>query len=667
MIRGISDMLGGGLRRIERLVLGRAKSPTEAGIFQHVSLIAFFAWVGLGADGLSSSCYGPEEAYLALHGHVHLAIFLALATALTVAVIATSYSQIIQRFPSGGGGYIVATHLLTPGLGAVAGSALVVDYVLTIAVSTASGVDALLSFVSHAHSPLKLPLCLAMILILVMMNLRGVKESITILMPIFLVFVITHAILIFGSLVAHADGLPTVVGESVRGTRESISTLGFGATLFLFLRAYSLGAGSYTGIEAVSNGLAVLRQPRVRTGQRTMLYMAISLALTAGGVLVGYRLFDVRHQVGRTLNASLLHSFAGGWDAGHAIPWGTLFIGITLLAEGMLLFVAAQTGFLGGPRVMASMAVDRWVPNRFANLSSRLVTGNGVLFMGAAAVLVVLYTRAKVSQLVIMYSINVFITFSLAQLGMVRHWWRVRREQRGWGHKLAINGTGLILSLAILAVTVSLKFFQGGWLTVVITGGFVLIAYLVRRHYRRVGYAINLLNVTAQDAVLDVDAVEPSAGGRTVALFVNRYDGLGLHALSRVRRLFRKDLERLIFISVAQVDSDHFSSEAQVEQLRRERLLDLERYASLVRSEGLRSEVHWATATDVVAELERLALEVAGRNPDVIFAAGQLVFGHETVSTRLLHNEVAFALQRRLTFRGLSVLVLPVHVPELEG
>lgn len=667
MIRGVTDMLSGALRRIERLVLGRTKSPTEAGIFQHISLIAFFAWVGLGADGLSSSCYGPEEAYLALRGHVHLAIFLALATAITVAVIATSYSQIIQRFPSGGGGYIVATHLLTPGLGAIAGCALVVDYVLTIAVSTASGVDALLSFVSHANSPLKLPLCVAIIVILVMMNLRGVKESITILMPIFLVFVITHAVLIVGSFVTHAGALPAVMTESVRGTQESIGSIGFAATLFLFLRAYSLGAGSYTGIEAVSNGLAVLRQPRVRTGQRTMLYMAISLALTAGGVLVGYRLFDIQHEVGRTLNASLLASFAGGWDAGQAIPWGTLFIGLTLLAEGMLLFVAAQTGFVGGPRVMASMAVDRWVPNRFANLSSRLVTGNGVLFMGAVAVLVVLYTRARVSQLVIMYSINVFITFSLAQLGMVRHWWRVRSEERRWKHKMAINGTGLILSLAILVVTISLKFFQGGWLTVLITGAFVLVAFLVRRHYRRVGYAINLLNVTAQDAVLDADQAAQTKSGRTVALFVNRYDGMGLHALARVRTLFGSDLEKVIFISVAQVDTDHFNSAEQVEELRHERMLDLDRYVSLVKSEGLQGEIHWATATDVVAELERLAVEIAERDPNVLFVAGQLVFGHETISTRLLHNEVAFALQRRLTFRGLNVLVLPVRVPELEG
>ena len=505
-----------------------------------------------------------------------------------------------------------------------------------------------------------------MILILVMMNLRGVKESVTILMPIFIVFVVTHAVLIVGSLVNHADALPGLMHDSITGTRESIQEIGLWATLFIFLRAFSMGAGTYTGIEAVSNGLPVLREPRVRTGQRTMLYMAVSLALTAGGILVGYRLFGVEHQPGRTLNASLLHQFADGWNIG-AVPWGSLFIALTLLAEGTLLFVAAQTGFVDGPRVMASMAVDRWVPNRFANLSSRLVTGNGIVFMAVAAALVLVYSRAKVSHLVIMYSINVFITFTLSQLGMVRHWWHVRREQRGWRHKLAINGTGMMISLAILMVTVSLKFFQGGWLTVLITGGFVLVAFLVRRHYRRIGYAISLLNVTAQDAVLEADQAPRGRLGRTVALFVNRYDGLGLHALARVRTLIGDDLEQVIFISVAQVDSDHFYSEEQVEALRRQRMLDLERYVSLVKSEGLQGEIHWATATDVVAELERLAVEIAEKDASVLFVAGQLVFGHETISTRLLHNEVAFALQRRLTFHGLNVLVLPVRVPEIEG
>ena len=142
----LTETLRRAVLRVERAVLGRQKSPLERGIFHRLSLVAFFAWVGLGADGLSSSCYGPEEAYLALQGHTHLALFMAIAIGVTVAVIAASYMQIIEHFPNGGGGYLVASRLLSPGAGLVSGCALVVDYILTIAVSIASGVDALLSF-----------------------------------------------------------------------------------------------------------------------------------------------------------------------------------------------------------------------------------------------------------------------------------------------------------------------------------------------------------------------------------------------------------------------------------------------------------------------------------------------------------------------------------------
>jgi amino acid transporter len=646
---------------VERVLLGREKSPTESGIFHRLSLIAFFAWVGLGADGLSSSCYGPEEAFLALQGHDHLALFLALATAATVAVIAASYTQIIQLFPGGGGGYIVATKLLSPTAGVISGCALVVDYVLTIAVSIASGVDALLSFTSNANSPYKLLLCLIAILLLVVLNLRGLKESVRILLPIFLLFVATHAVLIFGSLASHASDLPRVFGGSISGTRESIDSVGFWATLFIFLKAFSMGAGTFTGIEAVSNGLPVLREPRVRTGKRTMLYLALSLAITAGGILIAYRLFGITHQPGRTLNATLLHTFADGWNGG-AVPFGSIFVFLALLAEGTLLFVAAQTGFVDGPRVLSSMAVDRWVPNRFANLSSRLVTRNGILVMGVAAGAALLYARAGVKHLVVMYSINVFVTFTLSQLGMVRHWWQVRTQEKGWQYRLFLNGTGMAISLMILLVTVSLKFFQGGWVTVLVTGSAVGMAFLVRRHYRRVGFALTMLNLLVEDCFPRKKATE--SGGRVVAIFVNRYDGLGLHTLGRAQDLIGSGIRKVVFLSVIQVDSDQMRNEEHLESLRIERLHDLERYEDLVRREGIEAESHFVFGTDVVEELFKLSVETAKREPGALFVAGQVVFERETISSRLLHNEVAFALQKRLIFEGVDVVVLPVKVPE---
>ena len=657
-MQSVTQSIGALLARAENLLLGRKKSPTERGIFHRLSLIAFFAWVGLGADGLSSSCYGPEEAYRALEGHTHLALFIALATVLTVVIIAASYMQIIESFPGGGGGYVVATHLLSPTAGVISGCALVVDYVLTIAISIASGVTALLSFSAHADSPLKVPLSLAAIFVLVVLNLRGVKESIRVLTPIFLVFIVTHGVLIIGTLVTHLDGLPDVVAHASSGTRDSVQSIGLWATLLIFLRAYSLGAGTYTGIEAVSNGLPALREPRVRTGKQTMRYLAISLALTASGILVGYRLFDLQHEPGRTMNATLLQQFTAGWGS---VQLGAAFVALALLSEGALLFVGAQAGFVDGPRTLAFMAVDRWVPNRFANLSSRLVTANGVLLMGMAAAAAVLYTQADVRHLVVMYSINVFVTFTLSQLGMVRHWWQRRRDERQWLPHLLLNGTGMLLCAGILVVTVALKFFQGGWVTVLITGTLVLMAFMVRRHYRRFQFAATMLNVLVEDAV--ESPVRPT-GGRTAVLFVNRYDGLGLYTLARVRNLLGNEMRKAIFLSVIQVDSDEFRDHAHLGSLVTQRQADLAHYEKIVEDSGTPAESRFAIGTDVVAELENLATTLAGEHPDALFVAGQVVFEKETLATRLLHNEIAFALQRRLLFRGLDMIIVPVQLPK---
>jgi amino acid transporter len=661
-VRSVTRSLAAALRVGERLVLGGEKKPTERGIFHRLSLVAFFAWVGLGADGLSSSCYGPEEAYLALGGQVHLGLFLAVAVAVTVTIIAVSYSQIIRLFPGGGGGYIVATRLLSPTAGVVSGCALVVDYVMTIAISISSGVAALLSFGSHTETPLKVPLCLGAIILLLTLNLRGLKESVKVLTPIFILFVLTHAVLLIGTFVTHGHALPGIVQDSVRGTHDSIRSLGFFTTLFLFLRAFSMGAGTYTGIEAVSNGLPVLREPRVRTGRRTMLYLAASLAVTAGGILVAYRLFGVEHHPGQTLNATLLHRFADPWNGG-SLPFGSIFVFLALLAEGALLFVAAQTGFVDGPRVLASMAVDHWVPNRFANLSSRLVTRNGILLMGTAAGLAVIYTKADIRHLVVMYSINVFVTFTLSQLGMVRHWWQVRASERGWLAPLLLNGTGLLISAMILVITVAMKFRQGAWLTLVITGGAVLLAVLIRRHYRRVGLALTLLNLMVEQSF----AAYPGRHGKhkgVLGIFVNRYDGLGLHTFGRALEIFGGEIRKVIFLSVIQVDSDQMRSEEHIAALEQTRRRDLARYEERARALGIEAESRCAVGTDVVEELGALALEAARSGQEPLFVAGQLVFESETIASRLLHNEVAFAVQRRLVFHGYDMVVLPVQVPD---
>ena len=402
--------------RLKNVLLGGARDIRDPNLFHKLSLVAFFAWVGLGADGLSSANYGPEESFLSLGAHGHLAIFVALATAITIFVITTSYSQIVELFPSGGGGYLVASKLLSPIVGMISGCALLIDYVLAISLSIASGADAIFSFLPLSLQPMKIVLAVAGVIILTLLNLRGVRESVAPLVPIFLLFLVTHVFAILFALGSHVPEIGIAARATLVDTRAATAQLGTFGVFILVMRAYSMGAGTYTGIEAVSNGLPILREPRVQTAKRTMRYMAASLAFMAAGLMIGYILFDVTKVTGKTLNAVLMGRVAAGWGT----P-GFIFVLVTLLSEAVLLFVAAQTGFLDGPRVLSNMSLDRWLPSQFSLLSERLVIKNGIILMGGAALVLLVVSRGSVTLLIVLYAINVFITFCLSQAGMVRH------------------------------------------------------------------------------------------------------------------------------------------------------------------------------------------------------------------------------------------------------
>jgi amino acid transporter len=658
------------LRRIKRTLIGGARSPREADTFHKISLIAFFAWIGLGADGLSSSCYGPSEAFVNLQGHPYLGMFVALATAVTIFVIATSYSQIIELFPSGGGGYLVASKLLSPRLGMLSGCALMVDYVLTIAVSVASGTDALFSFFPQAYGDHKLMFAAGVVVILTLMNLRGVRESIGPLVPIFLVFVFTHAFVIVYSICVHAPELPGLATKTMAEAKSSVSSLGIWGTVFIIMHAYSMGAGTFTGIEAVSNGLPILRDPKVKTGKRTMHYMWISLAVTVTGLMIAYLLFNVQPEEGKTLNAVLLERMSGSWSFG-----GPTFVIVTLVSEAALLFVAAQTGFLGGPRVLANMAADRWFPTRLSMLSERLVTHNGIIIMGLAAVVTVLMTRGAIEILVVLYSINVFITFALSQTGMVRHWWASRKTQPHCLKKLFINGVGLVLTLFILVWIVIFKFNKGGWITLLVTGALVLLASLIKRHYnasRKLVEQFNSLAMSAMkvsdlsngDARNEAKARLPDPSGKTAVLLVNDYNGMGVHSLMNIFRFFGESFKNYIFAQVGVIDTENFKGVNEVANLERHVQNQVQQYVQIMRQQGCFAEAYTSVGADIVDEIEKLADQIVRKYPQAVFFAGQLLFPHDSVATRLLHNNITFALQRRLYHKGIPFMLLPIRVME---
>src|SRR5258705_2111179 len=497
--------------KLRHLVIGAPLDPLSQKTRQHIALAAFLAWVGLGADGLSSSAYGPEEAFLALGTNTHVALYMAGAIAITVFVIAVAYNQVIELFPTGGGGYRVATSLIGPRAGLISGAALIVDYVLTIAISVASGVDALFSLLPAWMASYKLGAELALVALLLVLNLRGMKESIRILLPIFVGFFATHAVLIIYGILGHSEGLTLVVPDAVAETRQLAHDIGWVAAVSLFLRAYSLGGGTYTGIEAVSNNVQTLREPVVRTGKLTMFYMAASLAFTAGGIILLYLLWKAQPVDERTLHAVVFGSIIESFGLPAAFNQTALMI--VLVTEAGLLFVAANTGFLGGPQVLSNMACDSWLPHQFRHLSTRLVTQNGIVIMGLAALVILLWSAGKVDLLVVLYSINVFLTFSLSLLGLCIYWWRARRGDRRWLHRIALSCLGLLVTGSILLVTLVEKFAEGGWMTVVITGVVIAFCLLNHAHYalvrRKIRAADEALGWIAYPEVADPPSLDP--------------------------------------------------------------------------------------------------------------------------------------------------------------
>jgi amino acid transporter len=644
--------------RLRHFLFGRPHDLADQSVYHQISLIPFLAWVGLGADGLSSSSYGPDEAFRTLGEHTYLAVGLAAMMAITVFVISAAYSRIIEEFPHGGGGYVVATKLLGERVGVVSGCALLVDYILTITVSIAAAGDAIFSFLPLAWHAWKFAAELGFIALLMVLNIRGVRESVLVLMPVFLVFLLTHLVIIAGGLVAHAGDLPATFHEVSSGFRHGSQTLGAWGMFLLFIHAYSLGGGTYTGIEAVSNGLPIMREPRVQTARRTMVYMSSSLAFTASGLLLCYLLWGVGPVEGKTMNAVLIERMTDGF------PLGGTFLVLSLISEGTLLVVAAQAGFIDGPRVLANMAVDSWMPHGFAALSERLTTMNGVVLMGAASIAALVYTGGDVRALVIMYSINVFLTFSLSMFGMVRSIFQTRAQREHWKRRFTLFVAGCLLCVTILCITTFEKFSEGGWVTLLVTGCLVVVCFLVRRHYRTVYAKLNELYdelgkipLTRTAPPGEIDPRQPTA-----VLLVAGYGALGIHTLLNIFRAFPNHFKSVVFASVGVIDSGGFKGEGAIDGLKERSINALDKYVMLARGLGIPATYRYAIGTDAVDEAEKLCLQIAKEFPQSTFFAGQVIFHRESWYQRLLHNETAFAIQKRLQWGGKTMVILPARV-----
>ena len=653
------------VNRIWQLLFGKPLDPLDPRTRHAIAVTPILAWVGLGADGLSSSCYGPEEAFLALGQHTQLALLLAFATAATVFIIALGYNQVIELFPTGGGGYRVATALLGPRPGLVSGAALLVDYVLTVATSLASGVDAFFSLLPVSAQEFKLATELILIVLMTGLNFRGMRESIMVLLPIFMGFVVLHLGLIVYGVAVHGNHLAAVVPDAVAEAHSMSHGLGPLVVVALLMRAFSLGGGTYTGLEAVSNNVNMLAEPRVPAGKVTMFYMATSLAFTAGGIILLYMLWHATPVEGQTLNAVVFGSVIDHLGLGSAFARHALLAAVLAFEAGLLL-VGAQTGFLDGPAVLSNMAADSWVPRHFRDLSTRLVRQNGIVVMGVASLAILMWTHGNVDILVVLYSINVFLTFSLSLLGLCTYWWKHRRESRSWVRHFALSALGLAVTSTVLVITLIEKFTAGGWLTVLVTSAVVALCFLIRRHYSdtRAQLAKEDALFSGAPPALSAAAapLEPDPSLPTAILLVGKHRGASMHALLWVNRLFPGHFKNIVFLAVGEVDAKSYEGEENLQRLQQTITASLAYYVGFCRQHGIAADYRVAFGTHPVIEFMKLADSTMDEFPNSVCFASKLLFRRVNFLTARLHNQTPLEIQTRLHQQGRQMVLLPMNV-----
>jgi hypothetical protein len=322
---------------------------------------------------------------------------------------------------------------------------------------------------------------------------------------------------------------------------------------------------------------------------------------------------------------------------------------------------------------MANMAIDHWFPKRFASLSDRLVTMNGVLLMGVASILLMTISKGSVALLVVLYSINVFITFTISQLGMVKHWWQMRGKDNFWKRKLSINGIGLVLSAFILVSVIVLKFGQGGWITLVITGLLILLALNIKRHYFRIAIKLQKLRLSAYKEVekligqrpcSDVNIKKPrfDKNGRTAIILVSGFGGTGLYTFLRILENFKGVYQNIVFVRVGVINSKVYRGTAELDHFTKQVKADGEKYVKVANQFGLYGKSIWTIGTDPVNEIYRIVKRLRPRLSGAAFFGGQLVFSKTFYLSKLLHNHTIFSIQKRFFKFGIPIVIFPIKI-----
>ncbi len=465
---------------LKRILVGRPL-PTAAAPDQRLgkpTALAVFS-----SDALSSSAYATEEILLALAAAGSASYWVSLPIALAISgllvILTISYRQTIHAYPSGGGAYIVARSNLGDTAGLVAGAALLIDYVLTVAVSVAAGIAAVTSALPGLH-PWRVELCLLAVIGITVANLRGVKESGRlfalptygfIVMGIFLIAAGLFRYLVVGAGAAPAS--PPAAGGAIMASLEPLAA-------FLILRAFASGCAALTGVEAISNGIPAFRPPESENASTTLSWMSGILMVLFLGITALAYLYGVAPRPEQTVVSQIGRTVFGEGVLYYALQASTMLI----------LILAANTSYADFPRLASILGRDRFLPRQFANQGDRLVFSNGVLVLAGLASLLLVLFRGETHALIPLYAVGVFLSFTLSQTGMVAHWFVLRGD--GWVHRALVNGVGAAATAVALGVLVYTKFTHGAWIVVVLIPIQVCVFFKIRRHYLRFSEAMQL-------------------------------------------------------------------------------------------------------------------------------------------------------------------------------
>ena len=492
---------------VKRWLVG---SPLPTAQAVHERLTKRVALAVFSSDPLSSVAYASQEIlYVLVHAGaagILLCLPISFGIAALLIIVVVSYRQTVAAYPSGGGAYIVAKDNLGRLPGLVAAAALLIDYILTVAVSAAAGINAITSAVP-ALTPYATLLCIASVVGISLMNLRGVKESGRFFAVPTYLFIGSFGLLLVGAFFRFATGqLAPVAAPAI-----PLGTPLHPVTLYLVLRAFAAGCTALTGVEAISNGVPAFHPPEARNAGITLSWMAvIATTFFVGASFLAVRLGAHPSEQDTVISQIAWQTYQGG------------FLYYLLQAStALILVLAVNTAFADFPRLASILARDRFLPRQFANRGDRLVFSNGILFLGTSAIVLLIIFRGSAHALLPLYAVGVFLSFTLSQGGMVVHHWRLKEP--AWKRGLVINAFGAVCTGVVLAVITLTKFIHGAWVVAVLIPIFVAMFLKVNRHYGEVRERLSLEGMTPSTESLRVTAVVPVSELHTGVLAALRY------------------------------------------------------------------------------------------------------------------------------------------------